>query len=195
MKNNINKPSSDEIKKYLNLWDSLENYVLQEKSLEKLFTKTYPNNDVIEDVLIKVCSLNDFYSTNILKPFIVAKHILKLNIDKYLNDENKTIVNKIALVNVGTKEINFYSFATKYCSHHKPTVYPIFDYYVEKMLCFFREKDNFKYFNNDDLKDYSKFIDILNEFKNYYKLEEFNLKEIDKYLWQAGKEYFPRKYK
>jgi len=195
MKNNIIKPSSGEIKKYLNNWDNLENYVLQEKSLEKLFTKTYPKNDIIEDILIKVCSLNDFYSTNILKPFMVAKHILELKIDKYLSNEDKTIVNKIALVNVGTKEINFYSFATKYCSHHKPTIYPIFDYYVEKMLCHFRDKDKFKLFSNEDLKEYSKFIEILNEFKIYYKLQEFNLKEIDKYLWQAGKKYFPRNYK
>ena len=191
----IKKPSSNEVKKYLNIWDNLENYVLQEKSLEKLFIKTYPNNNVIEDILIKVCSLNDFYSTNILKPFIVAKHIQKLDIDQCLYDNNKHIVNKIALVDVGKKEINFYSFATKYCSHHKPTVYPIFDYYVEKMLNYFRMKDNFYNFNTEDLRDYSKFIDILNGFKCYYNLRKFNLKEIDKYLWQAGKEYFPRKYK
>ena len=195
MKININNPTPDEIQKYLNLWDDLENYVLQEKSLEKLFTKTYPKNDAIEDILIKVCSLNDFYSTNILKPFNVAKHILNLDIDKYLDDNDKSIVNKIALVNVGHKEINFYSFATKYCSHHKPTVYPIFDYYVEKMLCYFRDKDKFTLFNNENLKNYENFIDILNKFKEYYKLKNYNLKDIDKYLWQAGKEYFPRKYK
>jgi hypothetical protein len=193
-KNIILRPTPEEIMKYLLKWDNLENYVLQEKSLEKLFSKTYPENNIVEDVLIKVCSLNDFYSTNIFSPFKVAKHIVELNIDKYLQDDNIIIVNKIASVNVGGKVKNFYSFATKYCSHHKPTIYPIYDYYVDKMLCHFRNKNNFLQFKNEDLKEYVKFKNILNEFRRYYKLENYNLKEIDKYLWQAGKEYFPRNY-
>ena len=42
---NIPTPCKSEVKKYLDKWDSLENYVLQENSLDKLFFKTYPNND------------------------------------------------------------------------------------------------------------------------------------------------------
>jgi hypothetical protein len=193
-KREIKKPSEEEVQKYLNKWDKLENYVLQEKALDKLFIKTYPKNENIEDVLIKVCSLNDFYSTNIFSPFKVAKHIVKLGIDNYLENEKINIVNKIASVDVGSKEINFYSFATKYCSHHKPMIYSIYDYYVEKILCYFRKKDNFFQFRNDELKDYSSFRNVLEEFRKYYKLENYNLKEIDKYLWQLGKENFQRKY-
>jgi len=61
----IPKPCKNEIDKYLRRWDSLENYTLQENALEKLFHRTYKKNTQIEDVLIKVSSLNDFYSTNI----------------------------------------------------------------------------------------------------------------------------------
>jgi len=193
-KREIKKPSEEEVQKYLNKWDKLENYVLQEKALDKLFIKTYPKNENIEDVLIKVCSLNDFYSTNIFSPFKVAKHIVKLGIDNYLENDKINIVNKIASVDVGSKEIIFYSFATKYCSHHKPMVYPIYDYYVEKILSYFRKRDNFFQFRNDELKDYASFKNILEEFRKYYKLENYNLKEIDKYLWQLGKENFKRKY-
>ena len=118
---NIKRPSDKEISKYLKKWDTLENYVLQESSLRKLFTKTYPNNNDLDEVLIKVCSLNDFYSTNIFSPFKVAKHIVKLNVDKRLVEGDLSIVNKIAVVSVKkNKSINFYSFASKYCSHHKP---------------------------------------------------------------------------
>ena len=78
----IAKPSKQQVEKYLKRWDSLENYVFQESSLKKLFTKTYPNNTDLDDVLIKVCALNDFYSTNIFSPFTVAKHIVNLKIDK-----------------------------------------------------------------------------------------------------------------
>jgi hypothetical protein len=190
----IINPSSNEVKKYLLNWDNLENYFLQEEALDKLFLKTYPQNNILADILIKVCSLNDFYSTNILSPFKVAKHIKELNIDEHLKNDDLDIVNKIAQVNVGDRKINFYSFATKYCSHHKPIVYPIYDYYVEKMLCFFRKENKFYQFRNEDLKDYIKFKNILNEFRKYYKLERYDLKEIDKYLWQAGKKYFPRSY-
>lgn len=34
--------------------------LLQESSLRKLFAETYPRNVDMDDVLIKVCSLNDF---------------------------------------------------------------------------------------------------------------------------------------
>ena len=41
---NIPTPSVDEVEKYLKKWDSLENYVLQEDSLNKLFYELVPNN-------------------------------------------------------------------------------------------------------------------------------------------------------
>jgi len=191
----IIKPSKDEIEKYLKKWDSLENYVLQESSLRKLFTETYPFNNCMDDVLIKVCALNDFYSTNIFSPFTVAKHIVSLDIDRRLNDDDASLVNEIAKIKVNDRKyINFYSFATKYCSHHKPTVYPIYDSYVEKMLLYFKKVDKFSQFKKEDLKNYFKYRNILLEFRTFYGLEKYNLKEIDKYIWQSGKEYFPRKF-
>ncbi|HIT37769.1 MAG TPA: hypothetical protein IAB59_04780 [Candidatus Onthousia faecipullorum] len=192
--NSIPKPCQKEVEKYLNKWDSLENYVLQESSLDKLFFKTYPKNDDINDILIKCSSLNDFYSTNIFSIFSVAKHILKLNIDKRLKEGDATLVNDIAKVKINGKDKNFYSFATKYCSHHFPTIYPIYDYYVEKVLLYFRDKDHFLYFKKSDLKKYDLFKNILISFRNYYGLNEYNLKDIDRYLWQLGKDYFKKKY-
>jgi hypothetical protein len=191
----IERPSKKEVQKYLKLWDSLENYVSQESSLRKLFTVTYPENNDLDDVLIKVCSLNDFYNTNIFSPFTVAKHIINLKIDKKLEESNLEIVNKIADISVnGGKRINFYSFATKYCSHHKPAVYPIYDSYVEKMLMFFKRNDEFAKFIKNDLREYKRYKEILLNFQSFYDLKDFGLKQIDKYLWQAGKKYFPKKY-
>lgn len=192
----IARPSIDELEKYLKSWDDLENYVLQESSLEKLFLKTYPLNNDLDDVLIKVCSLNDFYSTNIFSPFSVAKHIVNLKIDEKLRSGDLDLVNILAEVKMNEgRIINFYSFATKYCSHHKPEFYPIYDSYVEKMLMYFKKENNFFDFKNEDLKQYSEFKNILMKFREYYGLEKYSLKEIDKYLWQAGKKYFPRNYK
>lgn len=191
----IKRPSSKEVEYYLKLWDSIENYVLLESSLKKLFSKTYPLNNNLDDVLIKVCALNDFYSTNVFSPFAVAKHIVKLGIDESLTNDDLTIVNKIAKVEMhGGKIKNFYSFATKYCSHHKSTVYPIYDSYVDQMLMYCKKKDNFDNFSKEDIKIYQQFRRILENFRKYYELEAFNLKQIDQYLWQAGKIYFPKKY-
>ena len=190
----IPKPNKKEIIKYLNLWDSLENYVLQESSLDKLFFKTYPENKDINDILIKASSLNDFYSTNIFSIFSVAKHILELNIDARLKNGDESLVNDIAKVTINGKQKYFYSFATKYCSHHEPILFPIYDSYVEKILMYFNKQDKFYDFKKEDLKDYSKFKNILIEFKKFYKIDEYNLENIDRYLWQLGKEYFPNKY-
>ena len=194
MQKQLPLPTPHEVNKYLKLWDSLENYVLQEKALDKLFFDVCPKNNNIEDILIKCCTLNDFYSTNIFSIFPVAKHILKLNIDERLKKGDTSLVNDIASIKIKWKELNFYSFATKYCSHHFPLDFPIYDNYVEKCLLYFKEKDKFYDFKKIDLKNYSKFKEILVHFTDFYWLNSYNLKEIDKYLWQLGKEYFPKKY-
>lgn len=190
----IPNPTKNEVEKYLKKWDSLENYVLQEKSLDKLFLITYPNNTDISDILIKASSLNDFYSTNIFSIVTMGKHIYNLNIDTRLKESDETLVNDIASVIIKGKRKNFYSFATKYCSHHFPKDFPIYDSYVEKVLMYFKKSDNFFNFKREDLKNYSKFKNILMQFKRFYNIDEYNFKDIDKYLWLLGKEYFTKKY-
>ena len=105
-----------------------------------------------------------------------------------------TLVKEIQNVTINGVTRKFYSFSTKYCSHHNSNEYPIYDSYVEKVLKYFRKTDKFFNLKNADLKDYQEFKNIIIAFREYYGLEEFNLKEIDQYLWQLGKEYFPNKY-
>ena len=66
------------------------------------------------------------------------------------------------------------------------------EYYVEKVLKYYRDLDRFAKFSNDDLKDYIRFKGALVDFRRFYHLEQFNLKEIDKYIWQLGNTYFPK---
>lgn len=188
----IPNPSVEEVENYLEQWNTLENYVNQENSLDKLFFDLIPENKLIEDILIKCSTLNDFYSTNIFSIFPVAKHILQLDIDKRLQEGDLTLVNDIA--DVKGIDRRFYSFASKYCSHHEPEQFPIYDSYVDKVLRHFRRVDKFASFKNDDIKDYVKFRNILGEFKSYYSLEQYSLKELDRYLWLLGKEYFRKQY-
>lgn len=187
-------PSAEQIEHYLQQWDELENYHLQEDALDKLFFNLCPQNTDISDILVKVATLNDFYSTNIFSVYPVAKHILELDIDNRLKAGDVSLVRDIQQVIINGTEKNFYSFSTKYCSHHNPLDFPIYDSYVEKVLFYFRDKDAFYDFANSDLKDYIKFKNILLAFRKFYGLEQYNLKLIDKYLWQLGKEYFPNNY-
>lgn len=145
-------------------------------------------------IYVKASTLNDFYNTNIYSIFPVAKHIHSLNIDKRLKDKDQKLVNDIALVNLNGKFISFCSFATKYCSHHDPINYPIYDIYVEKILMEFNKRDRFQYFRKVDLKDFQRFKSIIIDCKHYYILEEYYLKDIDRFLWQLGKNLYPRKY-
>ena len=192
---NIPKPSKAQVETYLQSWNELENYHLQEDALDKLFFTLCPENKEISDILLKVATLNDFYSTNIYSVYPVAKHIQSLNIDSRLSAGDVSVVKDIQRVTIRDgMEKNFYSFATKYCSHHRPLDFPIYDSYVEKILCHFRDQDGFASFRTPDLKDYARFKEVLIAFRSFYGLEEYNLKQIDKYIWQLGKESFAKKY-
>lgn len=145
-KQNVPHPSSEQVEHYLRAWDELESYHLQEDALDKLFFTLCPENSDMSDILLKVAALNDFYSTNIFSVYPVAKHILSLNIDDTLMTGDVPLVSDIQKVTINGVEKNFYCFATKYCSHHRSLDYPIYYSYVEKVLCYFRDRDKFASF-------------------------------------------------
>lgn len=191
----IPRPSKKIIDEYIDKWDHLEDhYVWEQKSLDKLFHDDYKYNNDLKEILIKCSCLNDFYSTNIFLVYPVAKKIYDLQIDKRLEKADPTLVNDIATIEVSGKKKYFYSFASKYCSHHNAIDYPIYDYFVDRMLVYFQNQDHFSNFKREDLRDYPKFINVLHDFKKFYDIDNYNLRDIDKYLWIAGKEYFPKKY-
>ena len=105
------------------------------------------------------------------------------------------LVNALAQVLMGKKIIKFYSFATKYCNHHRSSNYPIYDQYVEKILVYFGKLDRFTEFTKPELKRYARFVKIILAFRDHYHLSSFPLRQIDIYLWLGGKKEFSRQYK
>jgi len=188
------RPDPTLISEYLSRWSKLEHYRLQEESFGLLVCELCPTNTKIEHVLLKVSALNDFYSTNIYDTYSVAKHILNQDFDTRLAADDYELVNEVARISLKGKSKYFYSFASKYCSHHKPRNYPIFDSFIEKMMLHYKKTDGFTVFLNSDLKDYPQFISIIESFRQFYNLQTFSLKQIDVFLWMVGKECFPRKY-
>ena len=142
----------------------------------------------------KVAALNGFYSTNIFSLYPVARHILALHIDERLYAGDLTLVNEIKQIELKGKARQLYSFASKYCSHHNPTCYPIYDSYIHQILVYFRRQDRFAQFHTNDLKNYLRFHEILLSFRHFYGLDLFTLKQLDQYLWQLGKQYFSKHY-
>lgn len=176
----IPDPSPDEINKYLQKWDRNDEYKRPEEALVKLFQKTYPKNNDIDNVLIKMYALNNAYSAGVLSNHFVsiAKHIVEIKIDSGLRNGQLEVVERIR----NTKR-NYYSFATKYCSFHNPEAFPMFDLRIVRALTFFRRQSCFETFTQDELRDYKRFHSVVSSFRSHYRLESFSFREIDKYLW------------
>jgi hypothetical protein len=183
-------PSVKDAEWFLEYWKNLPSYSNQEKALDKLFMGICKRNDNIEDILIKCSSLNDFYSTNIFDIHTVAQHILSLKIDERLGNGDLSLVDEISHVEVNGKLHTFYSFATKYCSHHNPERYAIYDSYVEKVLLSMNSRDHFMKFKQEELNVYETYMRVIKAFQQRYGLMQYNIKRLDQYLWQLGKWYF-----
>jgi len=186
-------PSTEEVEKYLKQWETNEVYNYSQKSLNNLF-ETFPNNKNLNEIIVKVCTLDVVFSANTSRWFFeVSKHILNYDFDNKLK-KGELDVNDFALVKVLDKKNNkiktrnFYSFASKYCSHHKPLDYPIYDSYVDYVLRYFMPEELNK--KKDSLKNYVFFKATLNDFRNKYNLGKYDLKQIDEYIWLLGKEFF-----
>jgi len=181
-------PTRDLVTSYIQQYNDVQNVV--ENALGKLI-RCCPENRTFEDVLLKVVTLNDLYRTGILATYQVAEHIFRLQVDDAIKAGAPEIVHRIAHITLGEKERNNYSFATKYCAWHNPTAYAIYDRFVDQMLWGYQKQDRFAQFRQEDLRWYPRFMEVINAFRSHYQLEDVALKDIDKFLWLAGKQYYP----
>ena len=152
-------------------------------TLRKLFTQLYPINTSIEAVLIKCATLNQLYSTHVLAITTMAEHILSIkDIDSRLTAGDITLIDEIA--HIPTIKNKFLSFATKYCAMHQPKLFSIYDSNVHKVLKHYHKRK----YTDDSLKNYKTYCQALSEFKSQYCLDKLDAWQLDKYLWQLGKE-------
>ncbi|MGA3240249.1 MAG: hypothetical protein ABSG03_28565 [Bryobacteraceae bacterium] len=156
-----------------------------ERALTELFSH-FPKNTDRSQILLKVAAINQLYSTNIYAVRTVANHIWKLNIDADLDAHSVDLVNRIARVRITeNKEINFLSFASKYCNWHRPASYPIYD--ARAVECLWTHKLQFALsFARKDLWDYISYCDAVKDFRDRFELHSLTLKQIDKFLYRKG---------
>lgn len=190
-------PSVDEVENVCASFNS--NINEPDPALFKLFTQ-YPDNTDLSQVLLKVVVLNSLYSTLIrvnsqylstdLKyaptVYDVAQHIIELKIDEALRRGEEALVERIANVKVAGKNHYYYSFATKYCSFHRPESYPIFDSRVKQYLWQLRNEGGLHRFQQQVLWNYSELKRIIDELRDRYGLRDFSYKKIDAFLYFEG---------
>lgn len=187
----IARPSAGEVKKYLAVWDSGTNGRL-DAALATLF-RMMPRNTDVGEVGVKLAALNSLYSTNIFAVVQVARHIVDLGIDARLAGAtvDPELIEDIARVTIKGKSRRHYSFATKYCSFHRPDLYPIYDSIVSEVLNgLLRQGEIFDEFLPGEhwRTDYGLWCRSITKFRSFYGLDEFSVRDIDKYLWMVGRE-------
>lgn len=187
----------EEIDRYSNEYDEIllkpsdqiaieDRYAIAERIIRQTFIEE--SND-ISAIYKKVVLLNSLYSTNIYATFNVAIKIHRIN-----NFQNRVMNGDLGLIDeirynvISDKNKDFYSFATKYCHHHNPKCYPIYDNFVAEMLT-----SHLKDFRIDvkksKLKQYPYFKSMIDKLAEVWELpDDYLYIRLDKYLWKKGKE-------
>lgn len=190
-------PSADEVRKSCAKFNSDMNE--PDAALFKLFTQN-PENTDLSQVLLKVVTLNSLYLTLIrvnsqypptdpkYAPTVydVARHIVELKIDAALSRADEALVAGITNVKVAGRNHYYYSFATKYCSFHRPESYPIFDSRVKEYLWQLRNQGGLRRFQQQVLWNHPELKRIINEMRDQYSLQDFSYKQIDAFLYLEG---------
>jgi hypothetical protein len=192
MNKKIIRPSVEIVQSYISKFNNDQELTVVEDVLAELFGK-YPDNQIFRDILIKATTLNSLYNTNIYAIVKMAKHILNKNIDAKLQDGSPELVGEIAHIEIDGKIRNNYSFASKYCHWQQPEKYPIYDSYVDNLLWRYRKQDKFIAFTQAELRQYPRYKQIIEDFKNHYGISQFKFRDLDKFLWGYGKEIIENK--
>jgi len=171
-------------------------YQHAEKAVRDVFDYFHDHDD-LSTVMAKVCVLNSLYATAIYNVAGIAEHICTIkNIDKRLSDADHTLVDEIRHghnINMKKypKEIDFYSFATKYCSFHNDAGYPIFDNLVSDLL--FQANKIHKWYpslRKQQLRNYHNFVSLVDAYATAMGVAANGYKSIDKGLWILSKYWF-----
>jgi hypothetical protein len=166
-----------------------------DKTVRKVF-QTFRQNTALPNILLKVAVLNTFYKTRIFDVIKISQHISSRieNIDERIEQGDLSLVDEIksghGIQYRNGNEIEFLSFATKYCHWHRPGIYPIYDQFAGKAL--YELQKNFLFFNGritqKDLKDYRKYKEVLDCCINFFRFgKKWHYKKIDQTLWIYGK--------
>ena len=173
----------DNLKKHNHAW--LE----REKALLSEFSSSRENTDE-KVVRARAKKLNSSYGTRIPEVELneIVERILRQGFDEKLDRGSLELINELMRVPSGrtkSKTIDHFSFATKYCHHCRPDVYPIYDSVNARVLSV--------YFGYKGDRDYVEYIECFKSFCSCIGLEYAKLQGgegfyIDKYIQAIGRD-------
>lgn len=187
-RNNVEEITKENILKLSKLFSSHPRYGIADRIINKIVNENKENNS-LDKVLLKVSLINSLYSTVIFDIIGLSEYISKISgLDPLIALGSTEAVDKIRAWESpeGEKERDVYSFATKFCSFHKPDSYPIFDNLIAKELYLLNKKLSLmKKITHKNLRDYNIFKQFVDAFHNKYGFS--NYKEFDQGLWLYAK--------
>jgi hypothetical protein len=181
---NITEPTLDYVQQRVREFDADEELKRDERAVALVFQQ-WPANSEHEQVLVKTIVLNRLYSTNIYDVRRVAQHIVRLGIDERLHRGDRSLIDAIAQVPFKKKRV-LLSFATKYCSWHQPEHFQILDSSVERVLWQYQRQFIFGSFRKHEIRNYPRFVEIVDQFRSHFGLASIGRKQLDKFLWIEG---------
>lgn len=164
-------------------------------SLSKLFSSLRDEKNRHE-VSIKVAALNQIYSTAIKYITPVVEKICS-EIDNvhtsYSTEQYIAFVDKISTVSWTSPTTSKrhtrcnLSFSSKYVHFLSGRKLPIYDSYIWIVMVGYMMQKNNSHISFAAPKTYAQFYDVFCKFKSEYNLCSYSNYDIDKYLWQHGK--------
>ena len=164
-------------------------------SLSKLFV-CMDNESSRFEVSIKVAALNQLYSTAIqyISPVVnkiideVDENHKSFNENQYANlvDKISTATWQSSTTGKDHSRCNL-SFASKYVHFLSMYKIPIYDSYIWIVMIGYLKQYVSSTYSFTPPTSYKDFYDVFSKFKNHFKLNERSIYNIDKFLWQYGK--------
>lgn len=179
---------------------------IPEEAINDLCTIKYKSQTDINGVIAKISIINQIYSTRVknIDTYWLAKHITnngekleeciaskdldsRITAVSIIADSKKSSDERISQMN------NHYSFATKYCSFHKPEKFPIYDSYISAVVKANADKGICgKVTNITSFNSYGKLCESLEQLRECFEktLKKISVKMFDQFLWLYFKEKF-----
>jgi len=134
------------------------------------------------------------YRTQIYDVIGIAEHILTVNFDERLQQGDIGLVGAIRLGHgIGNRDL--YSFATKYANWHRPTLFPIYDRLVKRILPRLNNRFHFSDpFTQADLHEYPVLVSTIDSLLTFCDLDVLNYKQLDQGLWLYAKFVYEREH-
>ena len=188
------KITEEQVEKVSNDYRKSGGYTIDEK-LDRLF-ESFPSNKDCDEVKIKVAALNTIYATSInyIQP-VVDKLVDSIPMDttNFNYSDFTALVDEIATATwvsptTGkTHERCNLSFASKYVHFLSKHEIPIYDSYIWIVMRGYMGQLSKSKFSYSAPNSYADFHKLFCEFKTEFSLSQYSNYNIDKYLWQHGK--------